>query len=371
MGGFQTLKAAGLAAIAAGAFSAAPAAADRCGGSYPVDAPTTLSEVARQCNVHISELREANPGVDPDNVRPGARLAVPDEIDEHAIADAEPGPAEEYAQTSFADATDARAPVTDDTGLAGDAHGVVNFRGDDARAAHRVRVRDHRAPDAAPVWMAREAMQGSRYSTTANLSYQKLSARRIHHAGPGLPISTGRYASAPGAAETRLVECTVTEKGEFGDIDRMRKIVSTPENTFIELDRLSDGDAFDCTLIGLSDTVPLTPGVPAARFVDPDESAPGYRLPDYGMIGLGPADATPRGPSIFALAGEIVDSYRGCLLLQTRNGGLWRLSASQPAGDLLGKQVTVWGASVVGGACGDGPSMAVSHAVYAEPWPAN
>ena len=70
----------------------------------------------------------------------------------------------------------------------------------------------------------------------------------------------------------------------------------------------------------------------------------------------------------FALVGEIVDIYEGCMLLQTRTGGLWRASSSGPTAGLIGKDVTIWGAPVVGGACGSGPSMAISHIVFAEPW---
>lgn len=356
MGGFRTCKTAALAAIGAAAFAGSSASAGRCGGTYPADAPTTLGEVARQCNVRLSDLREANPGVDPDDVRPGERLAVPDEIRDDAAAGAGPSPGWRAAQTSFAGAADMRMPSTDDTALAGNAGRVGDDRDDNWRGAHRIRVRDHRTSDDRPAWIARDAMPAGRYSSTAHLSFQKLSAMRILSAG--LPDPAVRYAYSSGAPETRLVECMVLEKNDYGDVERMRKIVSTPANTFVELDRLSGGDAFDCTLINLSDTTTVP-------------SPPGYRVPDYGSIGWKRSDATPRGPATFALTGEIVDSYRGCLLLKTRSGGLWRLSATQPAEDLLGKQVTVWGASVLGGACGAGPSMAISHAVYAEPWATN
>jgi len=299
-------------------FTASPAAAGRCGHSYPVDKPTTLGEVARQCNVRLSELREANPGVTPGNVRPGEHLAVPDERDQYSTARPATLASDQTAASSgpttshpFIVSPDYNAPATD---VVADDQGmneitlVQDFRGDNARAAQRIRVRDTRIGSDAPVWLQREAPTGGHYSAADRASYQKLSALRIRNAG-------------------------------------FRTTSATTANT---------------------------KGVLAARFTK--ESAitvitthPGYRLPDYSAIG----NLNHKGiqNAAFSLSGEVIDADQGCLVLKTKNDQLWRLAAAPPSGGLLGKSVTVWGTQTASTACGAGPSMLVSHAVYAEPWP--
>ena len=371
MSAFRKWRMAGLLAIGAGAVTAAsPAAANRCGGSYPVDTPTTLADVAKRCNVGLADLREANPGVDPSDVRPGEYLALPDEIDEYAPSSSAP-PAPE-TQTAAGPA--GRTPFTDDTGMTVD-DVLTDVRGGDGRAAHRIRVRDHNAASGRPIWLAPEAPQGGRYSATGAMSYQKLSAARIHNAGvasptirfTGAPPSTPTPSMAPGV---RLVNCTLQEKSKTGVSAKIRNIITTPAEALAAVEQLSEGDEFSCTLTNISDGGESASDVPAAHYGTTATATSDYRLPDYGKIGIAPSSPAPRGPATMTLTGEIVDSYEGCLLLQTGNGGLWRVSADRPTEEWLGKSIMVWGSPVVGGVCGEGPSMAVSRAVYAEPWPA-
>jgi|GEM_PF-1380913 len=367
----QTLKYAGIGAVGAAFLAAAsPAAAGRCGHSYPVDAPTTLEKVARECNVNLSALYEANPGVDPRNVRPGQYLAVPDEIDRFAILDSTSaiGQNDQPAQNGASIvSSDYRAPITDDTGL--DDYGrIANGRDEYTRSVQRIRFRDTPISElSTPLWLREESLGARRHSTADRLSYQQLSALRIQNAG--LPSAAPRFAGASTPPGVQLIECPVLRKSDGGKIHKVRKIISTPESTFVEINVAEDGEGFDCRLINTSAPIVLTPGVPAAHYNKPAADA-GYRLPDYSKIG-----DLPTAPRLvlrrkMALRGEIVDSSNGCLTLKTGNGALRKLSTTQPAGDLVGKEVTVWGTATSGGACGAGASLLVSHAVYAERWPA-
>lgn len=313
---FQEFKIAAFVVSGVGAaVLASPAAAGRCGHSYPVDKPITLKEVARQCNVRWSELREANPGVDPSNVRPGEHLAVPDERDDYspvraATLDQTLKTNENQAGSShpYIVSPDYRSEtIADDNGL-GEILSVQTYRGDNARAAQRIRVRDTRVGDAAPVWLQRDPPTGGHYSADNRLSYQKLSAMRIKNAG---------YRTAG-----------ISLKGEDG----------------VPLARFTDKPA----------TISVMP------------SHAGYRLPDYESIGKLSHGGVQNVS--FALTGDVIDSYNGCLLLKTKDDQLWRLAAAPPSGELIGKTVTVWGTQSVSAACGQGPSLLVSHAVYAEPW---
>ncbi len=360
--------------------AATPAQAGRCGHSYPVDEPITLAEVARQCNVRLTALYEANPGVDPRNVRPGEYLAIPDEITGAATlraATPSTGAVTEPPQSNHPyivspnySSSDYRSPITDDVGF-DESKQILNARADVTRSTQRIRVRDRRIADAssAPTWLREESLGARHHSTADRLSYQQLSALRIKHAG--LPTSPVRFvdATVSPSPNIQLIECPVLRKSDGGKIHKVRKIISTPDNTFVEIKAMPNGDGFDCRLLSVSgEATPLTPGVPAAHFTSPKVTT-GYRLPDYSKIGDRPAAALSISAQETSLQGEIVDSQRGCLLLRTSDKQLRRLSTTQPADDLLGKHVTVWGAPTSGGACGDGYSMLVSHAVYAEPWP--
>jgi len=344
MGGMRILKSAGGAALGVGALTLATAeATGRCGGVYPADAPTTLQAVAGQCNVRVSDLREANPGVDPDHVLPGERIAIPSEIDPYANA------ATEIVEQAIAETNESETSSNAYAGI------TSSFRVDPSRAAHRIRVRDHRTSASGRasgvIWFSRESTQASRYSASAPLSFQKLAARRIHTAGLALPAA--QYASAP-PSSLRYADCFVKEEQQSG---LPRKLDQEPWMSGASDAVAADDESYECMTIA-APAVPATPSL-------------GYRLPDYGSIGFEVEKRTPGSTATFALVGEVVDINASCLLLQTRSGGLWRLSSGGPTQGLIGKNVTVWGAPVVGGACGAGPSMAVSHIVFAEPWAGN
>ncbi len=357
----------GIGAVSAAFFVlAAPASAGRCGNSYAVDAPTTLVTVARQCNVNLSALYEANPGVDPRNVRPGEYLALPDEITRSTIP--------------LVDAPVADAPTVQPASTDRPAHGVsgtiisdagisdAGLGGDFPGAAQRISYRNQWGSSSSrSAWRREEPLGARQHANSDTLSYQRLSALRIESAG--LPTSPTRFAGANASPDIQLIECQVLRKRDGGKIHKLRKIISTPENTFVEINAMSEGEGSDCRLISASAPVQLTPGVPAAHYTTPAADT-GYRLPDYSKIG--DIVVTPRlvQQRKISLRGEIVDSTDGCLLLKTDNDVLRRLSTTQPADDLLGKEVTVWGTMSSNGACGAGASILISHAVYAERWPA-
>ncbi|NOX82086.1 MAG: LysM peptidoglycan-binding domain-containing protein [Alphaproteobacteria bacterium] len=360
-----TLNIAGFGAVGAAFFIlAAPASAGRCGHSYAVDAPTTLVTVARQCNVNLSALYEANPGVDPSNVRPGEYLAVPDEITGSTLSVADAPLAQPSAvQPAVTDsqAHGVSGTIINDAGRAG-------MGGDFSGVTQRISYRDQWGSSSSrSAWRREESLGARQHANSDTLSYQRLSALRIESAG--LPTAPARFAGANSSAGVQLIECQVLRKRDGGKIHKLRKIISTPENTFVEISAMSEGEGSDCRLISASAPVRLTPGVPAAHYTTPTADT-GYRLPDYSKIG--DIVVTPRlvQRRKISLRGEIVDSTNGCLLLKTDNDVLRRLSTTQPADDLLGKEVTVWGTMSSNGACGGGASILISHAVYAERWPA-
>ena len=274
-----TLKISGLTAVIAAASAAmSPAMAGRCGHSYAVDEPTTLTEVARRCNVSLSALYEANPGVNPNNVRPGEHLAVPDEIGAFApravslTSDSETvqaGRAAEPSAHPYIVSSDYRRTVTDDSGLGG--YQPVSDRVEIARTSQRARFRSNDFSSNSPVWLREETPALSHHSSSDRLSYQKLSAMRIRTAGvPSEPvyINPVTQVSTPLTAtmSPQLIECPVLRKSDGGKIHKVRKIISTPENTFVQIDPLSSGDGFDCTLIAAPKPVALDPGRAGGAF---------------------------------------------------------------------------------------------------------
>lgn len=352
---------------AAGLSASSPAfAIGRCGGSLPVHSPTTLAEVAMRCNVNLSELYEANPSIDPSDVRPGARLAIPEEKDRYTNRSSSSTPAPVASDSNRPVSThpyivsqDYVAPDTDNYSTS-----IVDaeaYRGDDMRRAHRVRVRDTRVSASAPLWLQPETEGATLYSINNRMSYQKMSAQRIHNAG--VP-SIGR--ALPVNRQTKLIECQTLQSTTGGKIHQVSQIISTPERTFVEVKATDDGDSFDCRLIDASVKVESPDGVPPARFTSGASAKIDYHLPDYSRIGVSPR--TVKINEEFSLSGEVTDAENGCLLLKTSDNRLWRLAASPPSGDLLGKKVTVWGTAGIGETCGGAASMVVSHAVYAEPW---
>lgn len=161
---FQSFKIASISLMGLVILAASPAsAAGSCGGFYAVDAPTTLNRVAQACRVTVASLREANPGVNPGNVRPGEHLAVP------------VGIAHVNAPTALAVNADAfnklriSIPFTEDLG----------FR---ARTAQRVRLLAIGAVPGTLAWLEPGAAAGGHFSSSAPLSFQKVAALRIETA---------------------------------------------------------------------------------------------------------------------------------------------------------------------------------------------
>lgn len=368
----RKLKIAALAGVSFAGVMISPAfAAGRCGGSLAIDAATTLAEVARRCNVNLSALYEANPGVDPRNVTSGTYLAMPDEIDQFANNGA--------SSVSLGDGSKEVVASTDHTQEFRDDRGLGDWRADDvsrvydARLSTRARVHDLRRSSSDPVWIRETTGGGQRSSAADRLSYQQRSALRIHNAGvPVIPrgeISPGlrNNVSAPSG---ELISCSVLRQHSDGELRKVRKIISTPTNTFVEVEPIAGG-GFDCTLT--SANASLTDGVPAAHYGLPEGSlgAPlplrkdrDYRLPDYGKINPAKDTLTTK----ISLSGQVVDEENGCLVLRTENGRRWALAAAPGAQSLIGKHLTAWGVSSRSGVCGAAPTMLVSHAVYAEPW---
>lgn len=164
---------------------ATPASAGRCGYQYPVDAPTTLSKVARACNVSLAALREANPGVDPGNVRPGQHLALPDE---GTILEARSFTTDDQNTSSGASHNDDSSYdyVRDDEGLAREPFYQVNTRARDAR-----RIQAKAESDSAPIWLGSDRTSGHGRETE-RMSFQQLSALRIRTASlPQAPRFVG------------------------------------------------------------------------------------------------------------------------------------------------------------------------------------
>ena len=398
----QIMKTAGLAILGTAAFAAiTPAAAGRCGASLSVDAPTTLAKVARQCNVNLAQLYEANPGVDPSNVRPGEHLSIPDEIDRYTIGsglstiddrtdipDAGSGPVSDHP---YIVSPDYDGSINDDFGR----NSIDRDRDGAQMTRARIRVRDARLaePSNSRVWTRNEqrpnvAEARDRYAAAGDrLSYQQMSAMRIKTAGQ--PNNFVRFASAPTmqapslqprtvSAKTKLIECSNLKQANGSKIRAVSKIISTPDTTFVEIKETPSGDSFDCRLIDATEVSAnvnpdgTVPGVPAARFTGPKVlTGSDYRLPDYSKIGPAATPSlapTANRPDMVSLSGDVIASANGCLILQTNDKKIWRLAAAPPSGELLGKRVTVWGAEASAQSCGAGPSMIVSHAVYAEPW---
>lgn len=319
---FSTAAFIGLGALAtaheADAGSWAGSWASPCGGAYAVDAPTTLSRVARACNVSLGALREANPGVDPGDVRPGQHLSVPPVRPSGAASPVAAAPAPQGGATGSGGGT----PDSSHPYIVSPEYAAATGAGNSAKVSSSlgpqwrdndatIRVRDARVAEDAPLWLsARAPQQGGHYGGTSRLSFQKQSAIRIRNAG---------FTQASAA-------------------------------------------------------VPSPDGVPAARFTDepavvkaPEHHGEGYRLPDYSLIGKLPSNASAQKIS-FALNGHVEAVEGGCLLLQSADNVTWRLAMPSSSDNLVGKTVTAWGVRGAGASCGDGPSMLVSHAVYAEPW---
>lgn len=154
------------------------ASASPCGGAYAVDAPTTLSRVARACSVSLNALREANPGVNPGNVRPGQHLSVPAEAPYGTASPIASAAAPSQVINEPSDGAGSSHPYIVSSGYASSdqsngASKVESFLNPDPRGdQYRNNVSDTRAADTAPVWLAERAPEGGHYAETSRLSFQ-------------------------------------------------------------------------------------------------------------------------------------------------------------------------------------------------------
>lgn len=351
-------------AIAVSMIASPSLAANRCGGSLAIDAPTSLAEIAQRCNVNLSALYEANPGVDPRNVASGTYLAIPDEVADYVASGVRTTPTQ-VATINTADNNAVHGQSGDITEEA--------TRDYDARVSSRLRIRDVQLASSDPVWMRASTGGGARSYAADRASYQQRSAARIHNAGvptivaPSNPLLRNSISATASGAD--VISCAVLRNGKDGKRRKVRQIISTPTNTFVEVEPVGAGQ-FDCTLVSAAAAadMPPTPGVPAAHYgmaprtqsLSPSK----YRLPDFNTIN---PKASSR-PNKIAISGEVIGEAQGCLLLDAGAGGQWALASAPGADSLVGKHVTAWGVASQSGACGAAPTMIVSHAVYAEPW---
>lgn len=308
------------------ALSSGPAMAGRCGHSYPVDAPVTLAKVARACNVSLSALKEANPGVDPDYVTPGHHLAVPDEI---AAADVPAGDA--------------------DVGQAGGGYDAPIYRyAEYTEPAPAPRLKTASAEEnindgSYPSYFIRASAYASPqpFYEDPNLSYQKRSAARIRHAGVMTPPALLNGRAAPqartialtGEDVSPLMECAVLRREEDGKIRQVREFKPIPEGRETPA---------HCAAVN---TVSLT-NQGAAVFA---RSGPGAPRQFEGMA---------------VIDGYVSAADADCVTVVTGDGAAWRVAVDLAPVDLLGKDATIWAEVTTAKRCG---GLVMASAVYAEP----
>jgi LysM repeat protein len=314
-------------AVALGALvMATPAAAGRCGHSFPVDTPTTLAKVARACNVSLSALREANTGVDPDYVSPGEHLAVPDEI---AASDVPSG---------------------------GGDLGV----GDSGYYTPVYQYAEYNEPAPSPRPESSYASSTSPYYYQAsytpapaledpNLSYQKRSASRIRNAGvsfaPMAPGALAPYQAAPRSVSisarrgqsssmplSPLMECAVLRRQADGKIAQVREFKPLLEGR--------DTPAH-CEAIAMSSS-----GAAFAR--------PGF-------------ETMPSLVNFTVLKGYVSQVDAECVSVRDEDGAVWRVAVDRAPMEMLGKNATIWAEFTDGSSCG---GLVMDRAVYAEWAPA-
>lgn len=321
-------RAAACAIVAAGLSAATPALAGRCGHSYAVDAPTTLSKVARACNVSYKALVEANRGVDPAYVRPGEHLAVPDEI-EYAGDISAPGPED---------------PVSDDAPVVSHPYAasrpVNSYRSyyDDSSDVRRVNVSASSGP---ATYFDTYATGPVHARHDSRLSYQKLSAARIRSAGhaPAPAVSSPVFIRpAPLAGElktisaypTPLMECSVLRRQPDGKIRQVREVKPLPAD---------EEKPLHCTSLATNDT------------------------PRRAIMTRGVVSAGKSVEDLTVFRGFVTDVGADCMTLESDDGMVWRMSAPAAATDMLGKEATVWAEFTRAPICG---GLVMDHAVYAE-----
>lgn len=331
---FSKLTAAGAASVAALTL-ATPAMAGRCGHSYPVESPTTLAEVARACNVSLSALREANTGVDPDYVRPGQHLAVPDEI---------------------ASATDVPS-ASADLGVADGGYSAPIYR-----YAEYTEPAPQSSKVASDAYVASTSPYFVQASATApfvsedeRLSYQQRSAARIRNAGrpAAAPVTLSPMRSyAPNAvtisADTDMVtgeplsplmECAVLRRQPSGKIKQVREVKPVPEG------RATPPHCMEITHASMA--APLKGG---AKF-----SASDFLKSEY--------EGAAPDASFTVLTGYISAADSECVTLHADDGMVWRVGAPLAPMDMLGKEATIWAELTDASQCG---GLVMNRAVYAE-----
>ncbi len=325
MGSNLTMRrAAAVAILVIGAGAATPALAGRCGHSYAVDAPTTLSKVARACNVSFRALVEANRGVDPAYVRPGEHLAVPGETEyagDISVPVIEP----------VAD-PDVRHPyITSSPGAS-----YRDYYDDRASDVRRVNVNAYDGPST--YFDTRNAPVHARHD--GGLSYQKFSAARIRTAGLMMqpsstparsPLTPSLGIRSISAAPTPLMECSVLRRKPSGKIQQVTELT----------------------------VAPVDQEIPAhcASFVS---AKPMRSIVTRGVLIAAPA-AEPTNLTVFK--GYVTDVDAECVTLRADDGMTWRMNAPLEASDMLGKEATVWAEFTRNPTCG---GLVLDHAVYAE-----
>ncbi|WP_428409267.1 hypothetical protein [Hyphococcus sp.] len=330
----KKLAAAGAASVAA-LLMATPAMAGRCGHSYPVDAPTTLAKVARACNVSLSAMKEANTGVDPEYVRPGEHLAVPDEI---------------------ASATDVPAGGADLGVDGGYSSPIYRYAEYSEPAAPKKAAADQ------PVYVASsndpyfiQASYGAAYvPEDPNLSYQQRSAARIRNAGrPATPVMLSPMRSyAPSAVEisantdlitgdplSPLMECAVLRRQPNGKIKQVREFKPMPEG------RETPSHCVEITHASMA-----APAKGADRISSSD-----FLRSEY--------ETYAPGASFTVLKGYVSYADADCVTLRSDDGMVWRVAVPLAPSEMLGKEATIWAEQTEAPLCG---GLVMNRAVYAE-----
>lgn len=345
--GFLARSSAITIAVVAGMAMASPASAGRCGHSYPVDAPTTLSKVARACNVSLSALREANPGVDPAWVRPGQHLAVPDETDYAGDvpapeADVEPAYEPYYPQRTASRYDDRYNSYND----------YYDDGSDDYRQARYTRSTS--SSETPYYYQASVTSIPATRREQGHLSYQKESAQRIRNAG--LPISPVRPATSPAIRQislpttgapaqlSPLMECPVLRRQPDGKIRQVQEVKPIPD------DRATPSH---CVSFSASDDIKVTPG----QNIWIGRSLNGIMFSHDNYAGL------PSFDDLTMLKGYVSGVDAQCLTIRDESGLAWRVDMNGAADDLLGKEATIWVEMSGSKACG---GLVMDHAVYVE-----
>lgn len=333
-----------LGALCAGALFAGPAMAGRCGGAYPVDAPTTLTKVARACNVSLKALIEANPGVDPDYVSPGEHLAVPDEAPLHSdavptVADGGDVAEQDDWRPRYVEWTGDEAVPATDAAAVTTVNAVAPAAGSDQFYFYGASVANGFVPHT---------------DESGHLSYQKRAAERIRVAGlpvnrPLLaPVAPEFVSATPGDGVAALMECMVLRRADDGKIKQVREFKPIPEGR----ETPSHCAAVRMQAVSATQAPALLDLKGGASLFARVYAKPGAPVPG--------AEAGMFSGYVSAANGE-------CLTVIGDDGRFARIDARGQSAGLVGRDVRLWTVEDAASACG---GLALDHAVYAEPVPA-